>query len=1004
MTDTVIKLEDHVRTMHDRYANVTKIAQGGQGKVFKAITEDGTIHAVKKMLLVDNSSLDRMDNEARLVQHNLNNHPHIASVIDYWEQPDEDGDPVPHIAFQWIEGETLAQRIDRKETFSGDDLERLYTQVMSAIDAAHEEGVIHCDLNPNNIMVDTKGDYSVIDFGIAKVEGVLTTINSMGKFAPFEYLAPEQRLKGESASSASDRYTFGMTWRAAAMMDLRGNISDRDPCDDVDLIGRVSSGLRSNVKMLLAENPEDRFEVNENTLGLVNRMSKVNTGLDENLKRGKDAFLYTVSGSMGGAISLFPYILQYSFAEMTIPGILSLAGAGIAAGTILYSMYENVKELVENPPEGDHGNFWDNSYSGVKTFTAGFIPGGIGAYFLADTDKIAIAAASGFGLLAARRAKNILEESIASGIGKFQEKEWYERWVESIGTIGGAVVGSVLSVIGAKIAGVEDPLTFAGVVSAGASVTGALGYRRARRLANEMRKSLDEHVENTPVDQLATRVASVIPTTSSNEVELMRQHGWEEEPSMQPELWVDPPAGRPILPSRLPDIEVTETGIEFYQSTVTKENRRKLNLSRVYKITRGWKVSSLDESLDKFGYKGNTAEIREPDSHDHIERGVEELHVIIGDKKYPLVGITRYSGISEEARNIADCGLDVKYEGEIIARAATLEERTTELAEYTHSKFFHVTSALFGSNNNNQYNLSTNLAIGGLGGVTLAANIIGEFLVGEFFDISYPGAYLIATAMIAKGVGSLIFGDKIDSLIEHVDKKYIQGEASILAGIAARATVFGIPGATCASMGYVSVGPISAGILGLIGAVVGGNIAIPILLGDNSENLVKEVEDLYSTKILDTSDVTSWFYKKRERIAENAANVDLDFKYDSIDDFTYDKLARIKNAVSITSQNYRVNPEPIEERVIQKHWKNPAQRLVDDYLFHEINPHADPDESIKSRDTNKMEKMYQFAKREGLKWDLGIAVYALEEKSNIHSLENPVLKQMINDYRAGVDY
>ena len=113
MTDTVIKLEDHVRTMHDRYANVTKIAQGGQGKVFKAITEDGTIHAVKKMLLVDNSSLDRMDNEARLVQHNLNNHPHIASVIDYWEQPDEDGDPVPHIAFQWIEGETLAQRIDR---------------------------------------------------------------------------------------------------------------------------------------------------------------------------------------------------------------------------------------------------------------------------------------------------------------------------------------------------------------------------------------------------------------------------------------------------------------------------------------------------------------------------------------------------------------------------------------------------------------------------------------------------------------------------------------------------------------------------------------------------------------------------------------------------------------------------------------------------------------------------------------------------------------------------
>ena len=51
-----------------------------------------------------------------------------------------------------------------------------------------------------------------------------------------------------------------------------------------------------------------------------------------------------------------------------------------------------------------------------------------------------------------------------------------------------------------------------------------------------------------------------------------------------------------------------------------------------------------------------------------------------------------------------------------------------------------------------------------------------------------------------------------------------------------------------------------------------------------------------------------------------------------------------------------------------------------------------------------MEKMYQFAKREGLKWDLGIAVYALEEKSNIHSLENPVLKQMINDYRAGVDY
>jgi tRNA A-37 threonylcarbamoyl transferase component Bud32 len=118
-------------------------------------------------------------------------HPGIVAVYDFGED-----DSVAFIAMEFVEGHTLAHYLTSRVRFTDEDIPGVITQVLDALDHAHEQGVWHRDIKPANIIMAKNGKLKVADFGIARIEDAgLTQANVM--IGTPTYMAPEQFLGGQ---------------------------------------------------------------------------------------------------------------------------------------------------------------------------------------------------------------------------------------------------------------------------------------------------------------------------------------------------------------------------------------------------------------------------------------------------------------------------------------------------------------------------------------------------------------------------------------------------------------------------------------------------------------------------------------------------------------------------------------------------------------------------------------------------------------------------------------
>jgi predicted Ser/Thr protein kinase len=116
-------------------------------------------------------------------------------------------DGIPFVSMEFIEGETLERRLAREGPPSLDDARSWVYQLCEALAAAHDQGVLHCDLKPSNVMLTTDGRVKITDFGLA---GLITALEGRAsKFGTAAYLAPE-RLAGAPPTCASDVYALGL--------------------------------------------------------------------------------------------------------------------------------------------------------------------------------------------------------------------------------------------------------------------------------------------------------------------------------------------------------------------------------------------------------------------------------------------------------------------------------------------------------------------------------------------------------------------------------------------------------------------------------------------------------------------------------------------------------------------------------------------------------------------------------------------------------------------------
>ena len=158
------------------------------------------LKVLSKESVVDENILNRFIKEAQVTR--LVAHPNIITVYDVGRDHG-----TVYIAMELVKGETL-NKLTAKSRLSLQQVIDIGEQVSTALDYAHQKGIVHRDIKPANIIIDHKGQVKITDFGIARIEDAHQTIDGMVLGTPL-YMSPEQ-AKGQPIDGRSDLYSLGV--------------------------------------------------------------------------------------------------------------------------------------------------------------------------------------------------------------------------------------------------------------------------------------------------------------------------------------------------------------------------------------------------------------------------------------------------------------------------------------------------------------------------------------------------------------------------------------------------------------------------------------------------------------------------------------------------------------------------------------------------------------------------------------------------------------------------
>jgi tRNA A-37 threonylcarbamoyl transferase component Bud32 len=200
--------------LNGRYRLDAQIGAGGMSTVYRAfdtvLERQVAIKLMHREIASDSDQLERFRREARAVAQL--NHPHVVGVIDAGEEGDPEGDgglAMPYIVFEYVEGETLKDRIRRHGRLPIGESVAYAIEIARALGAAHDHRIVHRDVKPQNVLIDEEGTAKVTDFGIARSlteEGLTADGRVLGTT---DYVSPEQAL-GQDVGPQSDLYSLGV--------------------------------------------------------------------------------------------------------------------------------------------------------------------------------------------------------------------------------------------------------------------------------------------------------------------------------------------------------------------------------------------------------------------------------------------------------------------------------------------------------------------------------------------------------------------------------------------------------------------------------------------------------------------------------------------------------------------------------------------------------------------------------------------------------------------------
>jgi len=258
--------------LDNRYEIISRLGSGGMADVYLARdTQLGRQVAIKvlyKRYARDDEFVARFRREAQAAA-GLN-HPHIVSIYDRGEADDS-----YYIAMEYLEGKSLKDVISEDGPLEPARAIDYAEQILRALQFAHEHAVIHRDIKPHNIVINSRGQVKVTDFGIARAGSSPAMTETGSIIGTAQYLSPEQ-ARGRAVEQGSDLYSLGVVLyeMLTGRVPFEGenpvaialkHLSD-DPVPPQALIPEIPDNLNTVVLRALAKDPADRYATAEEFL------------------------------------------------------------------------------------------------------------------------------------------------------------------------------------------------------------------------------------------------------------------------------------------------------------------------------------------------------------------------------------------------------------------------------------------------------------------------------------------------------------------------------------------------------------------------------------------------------------------------------------------------------------------------------------------------------------------------------------------------------------------
>src|SRR2546429_6812025 len=260
-----------------RYEIRSQIGEGGMGEVYLA--QDTKLHRRVALKILTAEFCEDSQHTARFLREaqaaSALNHPNICTIHEI------NDDDVPFIAMEYVEGETLSERIKDDELNLAEMLD-IAIQIADALAEAHAHGIVHRDIKPANIIVNRRGQVKILDFGLAKkitIKGEAETQQFLSQtgmiLGTVAYMSPEQ-ARGLAVDAGTDVWSFGVV-----LYELLTGVKPFSGATTTDLLAAI-----------LRNEPEDLYRFNHDVPAELERivLKTLRKARDQRYQSAQDLF------------------------------------------------------------------------------------------------------------------------------------------------------------------------------------------------------------------------------------------------------------------------------------------------------------------------------------------------------------------------------------------------------------------------------------------------------------------------------------------------------------------------------------------------------------------------------------------------------------------------------------------------------------------------------------------------------------------------------------------